>query len=106
MQASHSRDICWWHPAGHEMADQEWNNADQRCLGVGFGGTAVSPEMMLLLNPTEVECEFHLPSLTTDSGWDVVLDTAHPVGVLSGFKLPPGPVKVGPYQTLALLRVP
>ena len=41
----------------------------------------------------------------TGGHWDVVLDTAHPVGVLSGFQLPAGPVKVGPYQTLALQRV-
>ena len=62
LHASHSRDICWWHPAGHEMADQEWNNPDQRCLGVGLGGTASAPDLMLLLNPTEAECEFQLPS--------------------------------------------
>ena len=45
LHASHSRDICWWHPAGHEMADQEWNDPDQRCLGVGLGGTASAPEL-------------------------------------------------------------
>jgi glycogen operon protein len=104
LQASHSRDICWWHPAGHEMADQEWNNPEQRCLGVGLGGTASSPDLMLLLNPTEAECEFLLPE-NAGGHWDVVLDTAHPVGVMSGFQLPAGPVKVGPYQTLALQRV-
>ncbi len=104
LQASHSRDICWWHPAGHEMADQEWNNPDQRCLGVGLGGTASSPDLLLLLNPTEAECEFLLPA-NPGRCWDVVLDTAHPVGVMSGFQLSAGPVKVGPYQTLALQRV-
>jgi len=104
LQASHSRDICWWHPSGHEMADQEWNNPDQRCLGVGLGGTASSPDLMLLLNPTEAECEFLLPA-NAGGHWDVVLDTAHPVGVLTGFQLPAGPVKVGAYQTLALQRV-
>jgi glycogen operon protein len=104
LQASHSRDICWWHPAGHEMADQEWNNPDLRCLGVGLGGTASSPDLMLLLNPTEAECEFLLPA-NSGGRWDVVLDTAHPVGVLSGSQLPAGPVKVGPFQTLALQRV-
>jgi len=104
LQASHSRDICWWHPAGHEMADQEWNNPDQRCLGVGLGGTASSPDLLLLLNPTEAECEFLLPA-NPGRCWDVVLDTAHPVGVMSGFQLSDGPVKVGPYQTLALQRV-
>jgi hypothetical protein len=46
-----------------------------------------------------------MPSLTSGSNWSVVLDTAHPVGVMSGFELPAGPVKVGPYQTLALQRV-
>jgi hypothetical protein len=61
---------------------------------------------LLLLNPTEAECEFHLPSASDGNGWEVVLDTAHPVGVLTGSQLPAGPVKVGPYQTLALQRVP
>jgi glycogen operon protein len=106
LHASHSRDICWWHPDGHEMADGEWNNPEQRSLGVGLGGTASAPEWLLLLNPTEAECEFHLPSASDGNGWEVVLDTAHPVGVLTGSQLPAGPVKVGPYQTLALQRVP
>jgi len=105
LHASHSRDICWWHPAGHEMTDQEWNDPEQRCLGVGLGGTASAPEWLLLLNPTEAESEFHLPTASVGNGWDVVLDTAHPVGVLTGSRLPSGPVKVGPYQTLALQRV-
>ena len=87
------------------MADQEWNDPELRSLGVGLGGTASAPDLLLLLNPTEAECEFQLPSASDGSGWDVVLDTAHPVGVLSGFRLPAGPVKVGPYQTLALQRV-
>ena len=103
LQASHSRDICWWHPDGHEMADQEWNNPELRCLGVGLGGTASAPGLLLLLNPTEAECEFKLPAQPGDS-WQVLLDTAHPVGVVPGFELPAGPVKVGPYQTLALQR--
>jgi glycogen operon protein len=104
LQASHSRDICWWHPSGIEMSDHEWNDPEQRCLGVGLGGTASAPELVLLLNPTEAECEFHMPA-SASGGWSVVLDTAHPVGVLSGFEVPTGPLKVGPYQTLALLRV-
>ncbi|HEX6636838.1 MAG TPA: glycogen debranching protein GlgX [Steroidobacteraceae bacterium] len=105
LQASHSRDISWWHPSGHELADQEWNDPDLRCLAVGFGGTASQQDLVLLLNPTEGECEFRLPALSTAQPWDVVIDTAHPVGVLSGFRLPSGPVKVGPHQTLVLQRV-
>jgi isoamylase len=105
LHTSHSRDICWFHPAGHEMADQEWNNPDQRCLGVALGGTGSTADWLLLLNPTEVECEFHLPSSGDGAGWEVVIDTAHPIGVLSGARLPAGAVKVGPYQTLALQRV-
>ncbi len=98
-----SRDVSWWHPGGHEITDNEWNDPDLRCLGVGFGGTAAAPELLLLLNPTEAECEFKLPSLS-DGGWDVVLDTAHPIGLLIGARLPAGPTKVGPYQTLAMQR--
>ena len=59
---------------------------------------------MLLINPTEAEIEFRCPR-RRPAGWDVILDTAHPVGVLSGSRLPAGPVKVGAFQTLALQRV-
>jgi len=104
LHTTHSRDISWWHPGGHELADHEWNDPDLRCLAVGFGGTASAPDLLLLLNPTEGECEFSLPWLSSSQRWDVVIDTAHPVGMVDGFQLPPGPVKVGPYQTLALQR--
>jgi glycogen operon protein len=104
IHTSRSRDISWWHPGGHELADPEWNNPDLRVLGIGFGGTATQPELMLLLNPTEAECEFALPAQPGTGGWDVILDTAHPVGLLDGARLPAGPVKVGPYQALALQR--
>jgi isoamylase len=105
LQASHSRDISWWHPGGHELADQEWNDPELRSLAVVFGGPTAQQDLMLLINPAETECEFRLPSLSALQAWDVVLDTGHPVGVLSGFRLPAGPVKVGPFQTLVLQRV-
>ncbi|HTU67057.1 MAG TPA: glycogen debranching protein GlgX [Steroidobacteraceae bacterium] len=102
---SKSRDVSWWHASGHELGDAEWNDPDLRTLGVGFGGTATEPELMLLLNPTDAECEFVIAPQAGRGGWDVILDTAHPVGVVTGSRLPAGPVKVGPYQTLALQRV-
>jgi glycogen operon protein len=102
LHASRSRDISWWHAGGHELADHEWNDPELRCLGIGFGGNASAPELLLLLNPTESECEFRVPA--SQQGWDVIVDTAHPVGVLSGFRLPTGPVKVGSHQTLVLQR--
>jgi glycogen operon protein len=104
LHTSRSRDISWWHPGGHELADHEWNDPDLRCLGVGFGGNANAPELLLLLNPTEGEIEFNLPPQPA-TGWDVILDTAHPVGMLAGSRLPAGPLKVGAYQTLVLQRV-
>jgi isoamylase len=104
LHTSRSRDVSWWHPSGHELKDHEWNDPDLRCLGVGFGGTANAPDLLLLLNPTDAEIEFQLPSQPA-TAWDVILDTAHPVGIFSGARLPAGPVKVGSYQTLALQRV-
>jgi isoamylase len=102
---SHSRDITWWHPAGHEMSDHDWHAEDLRNLGVGLGGSNGTIDLMLLLNPCEHECVFHLPALSGPQGWAVIIDTAHPVGILEGMGLPSGPVKVGPFQTLALQRV-
>ena len=75
----------------------EWQGED------GSRGTAAGPELMVLLNPTETEVEFRLPASAQE--WEVIIDTAHPVGVVSGVQLPTGPVRVGPYQTLALRRV-
>jgi glycogen operon protein len=105
LHSTHSRDISWWHVNGHELTDQEWNDPELRTLAICVGGGSTSPDLLLLLNPTESECEFRLPSFNEPAGWNVVIDTAHPVGVLSGSRLPAGPVKVGPYQTLALQRV-
>ena len=105
LHTSRSRDISWWHPSGHELADTEWNDPDLRVLGVGFGGSAPEPDLMLLLNPTESDSEFVIAAQSGSGGWDVILDTAHPVGLLAGARLPAGPVKVGPHQTLALQRV-
>jgi isoamylase len=104
LHTSRSRDVSWWHPGGHELADHEWNDPDLRCLGVSFGGSANAPDLLLLLNPTDAEIEFQLPSQPA-TVWDVILDTAHPVGIFSGLRLPAGPLKVGAYQTLALQRV-
>jgi glycogen operon protein len=104
LHTSHSRDVSWWHASGHELTDQEWNDPELRTLGIRLAGSTSSPDLLLLLNPTESECEFNLPMFTDASGWDVVLDTAHPVGVLAGFRLPTGPLKVGAYQTLVLQR--
>jgi glycogen operon protein len=105
LHASHARDISWWHAGGHEMSDPEWNDPDLRTLAIGLGGTASSPDMLLLMNPTEAQIEFQLPSFSGGPGWQVVIDTAHPVGVLAGFRLPAGAVKVGAHQALALQRV-
>jgi isoamylase len=105
IHTSRSRDISWWHPNGHQLADHDWNDPDLRVLGIGFGGSAIQSDLMLLLNPTDAECEFALPAQAAPGGWDVILDTAHPVGLLSGSRLPAGPVKVGPSQALAMQRV-
>jgi glycogen operon protein len=105
LHTSHARDVSWWHASGHELVEQEWNDPELRTLGIGLGGTAASPDLLLLLNPTEAECEFKLPALLEPAAWEVVLDTAHPVGVLSGVRFAPGPAKLGPYQAVALKRV-
>ena len=104
LHSTHTRDISWWHAGGHEMTDAEWNDPELRTLAVGLGGTSGAPDALLLLNPTETEVAFKLPSFTDGSAWDVVIDTAHPVGIVTGFRLPAGPVKLGPYQALALRR--
>jgi hypothetical protein len=80
------------------------NDAELRTLAVGLGGTTSSPDMLLLLNPTETECEFQLPSFSDRRLGRGARHRASGRRVV-GISAARGPVKVGPYQTLALQRV-
>jgi glycogen operon protein len=76
--ASHSRDIMWWHPRGHELTESDWHDANLKCFGIAVGAHGATPDMLLLLNPTDQPCEFLLPPCGAGSGWRCLLASALP----------------------------
>ncbi|MBK6598284.1 MAG: glycogen debranching protein GlgX [Proteobacteria bacterium] len=74
--ASHSRDVLWWHPQGHEMRESDWHDPYQRSFAIGIGSRDTSSDLLLLLNPTGDPCEFTLPVPTVSRSWQVLIDTS------------------------------
>ena len=40
MDASGCKDVSWWHPRGHEMKDDNWQNPAQKAIGMLLCGSA------------------------------------------------------------------
>jgi glycogen operon protein len=81
------KDLMWIRPDGHEMTEQDWQNARTRVLGALVNGDAtddtdergrpISDDTMLLLtNAGHDEVRFTLPHIGHDGAWAELVDTA------------------------------
>jgi isoamylase len=81
------KDIAWFNPDGREMSESEWNHTFARCLGMYLAGDAIDEQdargnpildddFVLLLNASDEEIQFQIPSFRHHLRWQVVLDTA------------------------------
>jgi isoamylase len=71
------KDVTWLNVRGTEMTQSEWRDANQRTLGIWFGGRAGSVEhLLLLVNAADSEQSFALPSAPADGPWICLFDTA------------------------------
>ncbi|MEZ5474810.1 MAG: glycogen debranching protein GlgX [Steroidobacteraceae bacterium] len=75
VRGSHSRDVLWWHPSGHELSAQDWNDHQLRSLAIGIGANDSSSDLLLLLNPIGDATEFLLPTPGKGRHWRVLIDT-------------------------------
>ena len=83
------KDISWLQPDGSEMTDEAWDN-DTRIIGVYIAGAAADlvdergdpatdDNVLLLLNPTDDDVDFTLPTLgKRRTLWRIEADTARP----------------------------
>jgi glycogen operon protein len=82
-------DVWWFRPDGRAMAQRDWQNPDQRELGVFLNGqelglttTAGDPvvddSFVVLLNATPEDVEFRLPPRRFGLEWELVLATVEP----------------------------
>jgi isoamylase len=71
------KDVTWLNVRGTEMKQSEWQDANQRTLGIWFGEKAGAVEhLLLLVNAADSEQSFGLPAPPADGPWICLFDTA------------------------------
>ena len=84
------KDVAWFGAHGKPMSNTDWNDGNNKCLGVLFDGrimshtdhdTAVTEQgksLFLIANASHTDVPFKLPNYKYLSNWTVILDTAQP----------------------------
>jgi glycogen operon protein len=91
IHGSEVKDLTWFRPDGHEMAEEDWHNGLTRCLGLRIAGDALDEvdargepvrdeTLLLLLNAFWEPVPFVLPAHKAGVRWEVLLDTRTPDG--------------------------
>ena len=86
IRGSEVRDLTWLRPDGREMTDEDWQNAQTRCLGLRLSGDAIEEvdrlgeritddTFLLFVNAHHERLTYRLPELRPSQGWERVLDT-------------------------------
>jgi glycogen operon protein len=71
------KDVTWLNVGGTEMTQSEWQDANQRTLGIWFGEQAGAVEhLLLLVNAADSEQPFVLPVAPAHGPWICLFDTA------------------------------
>jgi isoamylase len=71
------KDVTWLNVLGTEMTQSQWQDANQRTLGIWFGEHAGAVEhLLLLVNAADSEQSFRLPAAPADGPWICLFDTA------------------------------
>ncbi|HEX3398669.1 MAG TPA: glycogen debranching protein GlgX [Steroidobacteraceae bacterium] len=71
------KDVTWLNVRGTEMTQSEWQDANQRTLGIWFGErTGAAEHLLLLVNASDSEHSFALPAAPADGPWICLFDTA------------------------------
>ncbi|MCO1655997.1 glycogen debranching protein GlgX [Pseudonocardia humida] len=91
IKGSNIEDIAWLRPDGQPMTEHDWNAGYARSLGVFLNGEGiperdmmgqrvVDDSFLLLFNAHHQPVPFTLPAEGYGHAWEVVLDTADPLG--------------------------
>ena len=91
IRGSEVKDLTWYRPDGKEMAEEDWNNPETRCFGIGLAGDAidevdergnriVDDTLLILLNSHYEPVPFVLRAHSSNTPWELVLDTQEPTG--------------------------
>jgi len=78
------KDVAWLTPVGTEIADENWNDGNARCMGVLLDGRAqptgvhrrgVDQSLLLILNSHHDVVPFLLPEVVGGQRWTLLIDT-------------------------------
>jgi len=83
------KDVTWLHPQGREMAEADWNDANQKVIGMLIDGEATDEvdergrpisgrTVLLLMNGGPASRRFVVPQLDRAGVWEEVVNTARP----------------------------
>jgi glycogen operon protein len=83
------KDVTWIRPDGNEMTDDDWNDKENRAIGMLLLGRAVDEvdargrsehgdSLLLLLNAGVRSLSFNLPRMDLPGRWTGLLNTANP----------------------------
>ncbi len=83
------KDVSWLTPAGTEMTEENWNDANGRCLGVLLDGRAQETgirrvgsdsTLLIIVNSHTDTVPFTLPEAVGGARWVRLIDTSDPEG--------------------------
>ncbi len=116
IHGSEVKDLSWFRPDGHEMTDDDWNNALTRCFGLRLAGDAI-PEvdalgerivddtLLMLVNAHHRALPFVLPAHHRGVRWECVMDTRESDGQCAAGPLRGGEAYDIEGRSLVLLRL-
>ena len=72
-----AQDVLWWHPDGREFIESDWNDPEQRCLGMIVSNADVDPKVtdtaddssqfLWMMNARDAVVDFRLPEAFTEA---------------------------------------
>ena len=86
-EALQIKELTWINPAGTEMAEENWQDAAAKCMGLILDGRAqptgirkrgIDRTLMLIMNAHHDLVSFALPQVTGGTGWLLLVDTNQP----------------------------
>jgi len=100
------RDVVWLAPDGQEMGDGEWQDAENRCLGMLLDArarrsgseTGRFSTLLLIVNGHDHAVEFQRPQLAGARHWRRIIGTADTPPAHAGS----GPIEVAASSVLLL----
>lgn len=81
------KDVAWLVPDGSEMSQENWHDANARCMGMLLDGRAqptgirrkgADVTLLVIVNAHDDAVNFRLPEVAQGAGWNCLLDTNRP----------------------------